>query len=127
MYASIAVALLLLPLLLAACLDQPGLPAPAVSIAPGDPGSDDDLQLVLEEIAQGDGRPDLSFDISWSVDGLAVDDLAGAREVGAARTAAGQTWSATVRFELDQQLGPAAEASVTIGGAGDDDDLAVRR
>ena len=109
--------------LVAGCLGQPQLPAPQVDIEPAVPDPEDDLVLVLEDISEGDDRPDLVWDIVWSVDGAAADELADAREIAAAHTQVGETWTATVRFQLDGELGPAAEASVVISSDGDDDDV----
>ena len=108
--------------LLSGCLGPLGLPAPQVSIEPVDPGPDDDLVLVLEELASGEGAPAITFQITWQQDGATVDELAGAELVASSWTEVGEIWTATVAAVQGDQVGPAGEASVTIGAAGDDDD-----
>ena len=115
--------LLLLALgLVSGCLGPLGLPAPEVSISPADPGPDDDLVLVLEEVPTGDGLPTISFQIEWQQDGVTVDELAGAELVASSWTEVGETWTVTVAAVQGDQVGPTGQASVVIGETGDDDD-----
>ena len=114
--------LLILAIGLCGCLGPLGLPAPEVSIEPAEPRADDDLVLVLEEIAAGDDLPAITFQIAWEQDGVTVEELAGAELVASSWTEVGETWTATVAPVQGDQVGPTGEASVMIGATGDDDD-----
>ena len=104
------------------CLGPLDIPSPMVSISPATPGPEDDLVLVLEEIPSDEGRPVITWQIAWQQDGATVDELAGAELVASSWTEVGEIWTATVAAVQGDQVGPAGEASVTIGAAGDDDD-----
>ena len=108
--------------LISGCLRPLGLPAPMVSIEPANPGPDDDLVLVSEEIPSGEDRPVITWQIEWQQDGVTFEDLAGAELVPSARTEMGETWTAVVAAVQGAQVGPTSQASVVIGATGDDDD-----
>lgn len=110
-------------LLLAGCLRPVELPAPEVAIDPANPDDGDALSLVLDDL--GDNPAALEWSIEWRLKGAVQDDLDDALVVPAARTTAGDTWTVAVALALGGGLGPAGEASVTIGGGGDDDDSGV--
>ena len=106
-------------LALAGCLEPVDLPAPEVAIEPDTPDDGDDLALVIDDL--GDNPASLGWSIEWRRDGEAQADLAGAELVPADRTTLGDDWTAVVSLELGDQVGPAGQATVTIGGGGDDD------
>ena len=111
---------LLLVVGLVGCLEPAGPPAPEILIDPGEPTTDDDLTLVLEELPpDGAGT---TWQITWERDGDEVSGLAGETIVPSTETAVGEAWTAVVAAVLGDQVGPTAAASVTIVPAGGDDD-----
>ncbi len=108
-------------LLLAGCLGPAPLPGPSVAVEPAEPDSGDTLVLVVDEIPEGEGRPELAYRVAWERDGAPVAELAGADEVASDLTSPGETWTVAVTVLQGELEGEPVTASVTIA-AGDDDD-----
>ncbi|MDP6934586.1 MAG: hypothetical protein QGG40_16810, partial [Myxococcota bacterium] len=89
-----------------------GLPsAPGVSISPGDPYTDDMLEIDLVESTDPEGEQ-VTYTYAWYQDGA---EAGTSSTVDRAETARGQTWSVVVTpFDELGSEGPAASAEVTI-------------
>ena len=101
----------------AGCLPDVPLPAPAISIEPAAPGTNDDILLVVEDAPEG-----LALAVTWSRDGELQAALSDELTVPAGETSEGEVWSATATFSDDPTTSDVAVASVEIVGGGDDDD-----
>lgn len=96
--------------LLLVCLTGCGidLVQPTVTITPANPTTVDDLQVELGGVMDDE---DVSYTITWTVDGDAYDSTDG---VPAASTGKGQTWTASVVVATDKESLEPVTASVTI-------------
>ncbi len=105
------------------CLPDPVLPAPEVSIAPSEPGPDDELEL---RYGFSDPLPFIDPNARWELDGEPVPDLDGLPWVDEDRTEEGQTWTGIGWLEMEtdegRMIGAEARDSVVIGPPGQDDD-----
>jgi hypothetical protein len=115
------VALVGVLVLLTGCLQPISLPQPDVSIEPAAPDDADDLVLVIDDL--GDNPAAIAWAIEWQRDGETQADLANTELVPTNRTTSGEEWAAVVFLVLGDQTGPAGQATVTIGGDSDDDDM----
>ena len=102
---------------LTGCLPDVPLPAPAISIEPAQPGTQDDLVLVVEDAPEG-----LVLSVTWSRDTEPQDPLADELTVPSSATTLGEVWSATASFSDGSTTSDVAVASVEIVDGGDDDD-----
>lgn len=89
--------------------------ASEVVISPASPRTEDDLTLSWN-YSDADGQPESGTTVRWTVDGQPVPQFNDQKLVGAAATARGQVWRATVtpRDGVDFGL-PVQSAPVTIG------------
>lgn len=104
-----------LALVLAACNAAPT--APVLGLLPAEPTTTDGLELrFLARSQDPDGADVVSYDISWTLDGEPLDDLAGAQQVPALRTRKGQEWAVVVvPSDADGKVGQAGQAVAVIG------------
>ena len=110
---------------LAACNKPPeGL---EVALGPESPTSVDDLVLdVVSEATDPNGRDIVALEVTWSVDGSVVPDLADTLIVPASRTSAGETWSASVVATDGRDPAEAIDVSITVVNTAPVMELSVR-
>ncbi len=106
--------LILVSLLLASCRHDNTPPgAPVVSIGPTEPGTDDDLVVVIDQPAEDEDEDTVTYAYAWKQNGLPRTDLTG-DTVPASQTAKGETWEVKVTANDGEADGEPASAGTTI-------------
>ncbi len=102
-------------LLLASCGETPNTPpdAPQVSIGPVDPGTDDDLVVVLDQPSDDEDGDVVTYDYAWKQDGLPRADLV-TDTVPASETTKGEVWEVIVTPNDGTADGDPATAETTV-------------